>query len=187
MLKDRNKRLILILIALVILVAVIVLPTVFQGLSNGEGSGGLDDNTQKPATPTTTITATSTPGSGTQTPLESQDQVRFTVYVDESSIKECGWTCREIPASLTNSGEETAHNVNVNVRFYCNGDRIDINGKEYLSLDLGTMEPGETEERTEEVDVGFGGGLCIQNNGARIVFNVISDEKTMTLEETYNP
>lgn len=183
---DKNSKKLWVLLALIVLVSIIVLPIAFDQILMGGDDSERDKSTPTPATTTTT---TSTPESGTQTstPSQSQDQVRFTVYVDEGNIKECGWTCREIPATLKNSGDKTAHNVNVNVRFYCDGDRMDVNGKEYVSLNLGNLEPGESETRTKEVDVGFGGGLCIQNNGARIIFTVISDEKTMKLEETYNP
>lgn len=183
---DKNRKILWFFTALIILFAAIIIPTVLnQGSNEGEdNSGSLDKSTPMQATPTMTANPTETQ---TSTPLQSQDEVRFTVYVDQSDIEDCGWTCREIPATLTNTGDETAHNVNVDIRFYCDGDQIDVNGKEYLSLDLGTMDPGESETRTKEIDVGFGGGLCIQNNGARIVFTVTSDEKTMTLEETYNP
>ncbi|MFW6186299.1 MAG: hypothetical protein ACOC5C_06420 [Halobacteriota archaeon] len=180
--KDRKKP--WLIIALIILASIIIFPILLDLTSSGteDGDPGSLDKTTTPNTaPKSTSDSTSTPQS------HSQDTVRFTVYVDESNVKDCGLTCREVPATLKNTGEEAAHNVDVDVRFYCNGDRIDINGEEYISLDLGTLEPGESETRTEEIDVGWGGGLCIQNNGARIVFTVTSDEKTMTLEETYNP
>lgn len=182
---DKNRKRVWLIIALIVLVSIIIFPIVLnQTSSNNEDSGSLNEA----KTLTTAPQSTSEPTSSTSTSTsQSQDPVRFTVYVDESNIKDCGWTCREVPATIKNTGEEAAHNVDVEVRFYCNGDRIDINGQEYISLDLGTLEPGESQTRTEEIDVGFGGGLCIRDNGARIVFKVISDEKTMTVEETYNP
>ncbi len=182
---DKNRKLWPIIV-LIILASIIAYPIVLNQLSSEENESGDHKATATPNEPTShsTPTHTSTPTSTSSGP---QDPVRFTVYVDESNIRDCGMTCREVPAKLKNTGDETAHNVDVEVRFYCDGDRIDVNGQEYVSLDLGTLEPGESETRTEEIDVGFGGGLCIQNNGARIVFTVTSDEKTMTLEETYNP
>ncbi|MFW5935922.1 MAG: hypothetical protein ACOCSC_01405 [Candidatus Hadarchaeota archaeon] len=184
MLDDKDRKKPWLIIALIILASIIIFPILLDQTSSGtEGGdpGSLDKTTTPNTAPESTSDSTSTPQS------DSQDTVRFTVYVDESNIQDCGLTCREVPATLKNTGEEAAHNVDVDVRFYCNGDRIDINGQEYISLDLGTLEPGESKTRTEEIDVGWGGGLCIQNNGARIVFTVTSDEKTMTLEETYNP
>lgn len=177
----KNKKKTLLLIALIVLVSIIIFPILLDQASTDD-EGGDSGSLNKATTPTAAPRSTSKATSST-----SQQDPRFTVYVDESNIQDCGLTCREVPATLKNTGEEPAHNVNVDVRFYCNGDRIDINDREYISLDLGTLEPGESETRTEEIDVGFGGGLCIQNNGARIVFTVTSDEKTMTLEETYNP
>ncbi len=215
MLDDKNKKMLWLFTTLIILFSIIIYSIGIDqnSIEVGTDPGNLNKTTTAPTTttplqPEKTTTTSPQPEEQittlsqsneqeqeeqtqekveTQGKEQEQEQVEFAVYLDKGKISECGMTCREIPATLKNTGGDTAHNVEVTVRFYCDGDRIDINGEEYLSLDLGSLEPGESETRTKEIDVGFGGGLCIQNNGARIVFTVASDEKTMTLEETYNP
>ncbi|MFO7967295.1 MAG: hypothetical protein R6U44_06830 [Archaeoglobaceae archaeon] len=203
MLNDKNNKILVFFTALIILGSIIVYSIAIDqnSIEAGDAPQSLNNTNTTPTSTPGSKSASTTPSLQEQIPEEpgqndeervqvqtpEQQELSFSVYVSKNNIEECGMTCRKIPATLENTGGETAHNVMVTVEIYCNGERIDVNGEDYLSLDLGTLEPGESETRTEQIDVGFGGGLCIRNNGAKIVFTVTSDEKTMTLEETYDP
>lgn len=123
----------------------------------------------------------------TPTPTPTPEPVDFVVSVDNSEIEDCGWTCREVPATLKNTGGKDAHNVRVKLEMYCEGGRVEINGQDYITEYIGTLPAGQIETRTKEINVGILDGNCIRSNGARIVFTVTSTEKDKTLEQWYNP
>ena len=90
------------------------------------------------------------------------DRVRpFTVSVGR--IEECGNTCRDVTASITNNGGNPRPNVTVSTEIYAGGDRVWEGRRE-----LGTLAPDETKTRTERVDVGFLGAAKIKGDGGNV-------------------
>ena len=144
--------------ALVVLVIAVLLVggTFAFGVGPFGGEGG-------PAAESTTPTATdggseSDAGGSANGP----DHVRpFTVSVDR--VEECGNTCRDVTASLTNNGGNPRESVTVTTEIYAGEDRVWKGGR-----DLGTLAPDETETRTHRVDVGYLGGAKIKGNGGTV-------------------
>ena len=124
---------------------------------------------------------TSTP-SPTPTPTQLKP-VDFEIYVDSNRISECGWTCREIPATIKNIGDYDAHNVKAKLELFCNGNRVKINGKDYLEEYLGTIPAQGSKTKSERLEVGFWDGLCIKSNGVQFVLTISSTEKNKQIRK----
>jgi hypothetical protein len=104
--------------------------------------------------------------------------VAFAVGDVQSS--ECGTTCRDVSATLTNTGTATAHDVSATVEIYVRGgDRV-----KRFTEPVGTLAPGEAHEATRRLTFGVANGLALRNNGARIVLTIESDERDVTIERT---
>jgi len=99
-----------------------------------------------------------------QNPKSNVDsgQNRFTVEIVE--VKETALLSREVKARLTNNDGD-AKNVRVKFELKVDGQRIKINGKDYLLLYLGDMGKGESVERKVEVSIDFFDGMTIKNKG----------------------
>lgn len=117
--------------------------------------------TVRNGTPTTTE-------SGTTTKIPSTDGPSFAFVIDE--IVECGTTCREVTATLTNNGTVTATDISVTVTLVVDDDSI-WQGTE----SVGTLEPGESVTTIETVDVGIGGAAAIKANDGYVVIETVVD------------
>lgn len=88
---------------------------------------------------------------------------------------------------ITNNGTADAHNVWVKSEVLSQQQKILLSGQDSLRLDIGAIKAGTTI--TSEVNLSFNllDGLRIQQNGARFVLTVNSDERTQTLNYDYTP
>ncbi|XGI83546.1 hypothetical protein ACEU6E_09790 [Halorutilales archaeon Cl-col2-1] len=100
--------------------------------------------------------------------------------IETVSIESCGTTCRDVTSTLYNTGDADAHNVEVSTKIYSGGDLIWEGSKR-----IGDLEAGESYTQTQEVDVGFGGGMKIRSNDGLITIEtkIESDEKTVVFTE----
>jgi len=90
-------------------------------------------------------------------------------------------TCRQLDASITNTGYETAHNVCISVGLHnSRNEIINLNGEPSLNRCIGDIEGGEskTEPITINADCGVFASKCI---GETLTLQtlVLSDEKTV--------
>lgn len=111
--------------------------------------------------PHTSIPTTSPP-TPNPTPTPAKRPVEFTL--DSGTPAQCGLTCRETTATITNTGDEVAHSVCVLLEvFNENGERIFINSAPSIERCLGDIEGGssKTETITIEADCGFLASKCI--------------------------
>jgi len=131
--------------------------------------------------------APSTTPSPTPTSTPQLKPVDFEIYVDNDQVSECGLMCREIPATIKNIGDYDVHNVKVRLELFCNGNRVKINGKDYLEEYLGTIPAHGSRTRSEKLEVGFWDGLCIKSNGVQFVLTISSTEKTKQISEFIPP
>ena len=93
----------------------------------------------------------------------------------------CGLTCRQLDATLTNTGYMTAHNVCISVSMHNSRDEIiDLNGESTLNRCVGDIHGGQTitEPITLQADCGTFATRCI---GETLTLQtwIISDEKTV--------
>lgn len=109
----------------------------------------------------------------------------FTFAIDD--IEECGTTCRDVTATLTNNQDDTATGVTVYTRVFAgedNTDEADLvwEGKE----DVGTLEADGTHTSTRRIELTLQEARSIdQEDGwITIVTTVQSDDKTVTFRNS---
>lgn len=100
----------------------------------------------------------------------------FAVGIDGETS--CGLTCRVVTATIENTGESTAHDVDTEFALYVQGGGLVYSGEEHV----GTLRPGETRTVTKRVTVSLSEGLALRQNGARGVLDVTSDERDQSFE-----
>jgi len=122
--------------------------------------------------PTTNIPPTSSPVNA------ADDSVGFTL--DPGTPENCGLTCRQTTATITNTGSETAHNVCVELSIYnSRGERIFLNNRLTIQRCIGNLSGGQSQSEpiTINADCGAFATKCI---GQTLILRcrVTSDEKT---------
>jgi hypothetical protein len=125
---------------------------------------GTTDAPTEEATPTVTAGDKETVSSGPATTTAGQPRFVFTV----DSITECGTTCRDVTARLTNEGVTTGQNVTVVVSVFAGDDRL-WRGTETV----GSLPAGESYTTTRTVDVGLTGGVAIRSNGGYVTIETV--------------
>jgi hypothetical protein len=115
-----------------------------------------------------------TPG----TPLPTQP-VDF-VLVPSDQVT-CGLTCRQLDATITNTGYETAHNVCITLTIHTSRDEIiSVNGNPALQQCVGDIAAGasKTEPITVNADCGAFATKCIGET-LTLGTTATSDERTV--------
>lgn len=102
----------------------------------------------------------------TATSTMENTSASFAYTVD--NIEECGQTCRDVTATITNEGNETATNVTVETNIYTEGDLI-WEGEE----DIGTLEAGADYTSTQRVELSFGDAMKVEDNDGWITIETI--------------
>lgn len=158
---------------------------VYYGI--GPAPGGSDSGEELTDFPTATPSGddTAAGGSTATTPAGTATPAPFTFTID--SIEECGQTCRDVTATLTNNQAETATDVTVFTRMFAgedntNEDDLVWEGKE----EVGTLEAGASHTNTERVELSLQEANKIQNNDGWItlVTTVDSQEIRVTFRES---
>lgn len=127
---------------------------------------------------------TSNTSDGSET-VSSGDATPFTFSVD--GVEECGQTCRDVTATLTNERNETATGVTSYIRIYAGENNTDPDDVVWEgTVDVGTLEAGASETTTERIELSLGDALEIDQNGGWITIQttVESDDTTVTDEES---
>ena len=147
-------------------------------VSPADGNGTASEATTNEATTSETTTsgrvANGTATSGTT----ASDEGPYAFTID--SVAECGSTCRDVTATLENTGRETRRNVRVTTKVYADEDLL-WTGNE----SVGTLPTGASHTTTKRVEMGLAGGMKIQSNDGyvTIVTVVRSDDGTTTFSE----
>jgi hypothetical protein len=112
-------------------------------------------------------------------PVSEQKPVDF--VLDPGPQTDCGLTCRQLAPTITNTGDETAHTVCINlVVSNSNGDLIFLNGEPSIRQCVGDLAGNES--RSEPIvinaDCGFLASRCI---GQTLILQTTatSDEHTV--------
>ncbi len=109
----------------------------------------------------------------------------FSFTVDE--IEECGQTCRDVTATLTNDRNETASEVTVYIRIFAGENSTDPDDLVWEGTEeVGILEAGGTHTTTERIDLSLWDARKVeQNDGWITVLTTIeSDEETITFSDS---
>ena len=123
---------------------------------------------------------------GTQTirqtpPLQTTPALPVDFVLQPGDPASCGLTCRQLDASITNTGYETAHNVCITVGLHnSRNEIIYLNGKPSINRCIGDISGGEkkTETITINADCGAFATKCIGET-LTLQTRVTSVEKTV--------
>lgn len=118
---------------------------------------------------------------GSSTASDADGDVAFDLT--EYEIVECGRTCRDATAELTNEGDDDATDVTVAVTVSADGTEVWENEDEVDSL-----EAGETVTREERVDLGFRDAARVRANDGYVDVRTVveSNEAEAEFENEYN-
>jgi hypothetical protein len=125
--------------------------------------------------PTASLTISETSG------VQSTTAVPVDFSIQTGVPANCGLTCRQLDAMLTNSGYKTAHNVCITVSMYnSRNEIINLNGRSSLNRCVGDIAGGQTitETITINADCGPFATRCIGET-LTLQTRVVSDEKTV--------
>ena len=112
-------------------------------------------------------------------PVSEQKPVDF--VLDPGPQTNCGLTFRQLTPTITNTGDETAHNVCINLVVYnSNGELISLNGAPSIRQCVGDLAGNESisEPIVINADCGFLASRCI---GQTLILQTLatSDERTV--------
>lgn len=125
-------------------------------------------------------------GSGDATSTATPPPPPFAFTID--SIEECGQTCRDVTATITNQQDTSAENVKVYTRIYA-GNSTAEGDKVWEGLnEVGTLEAGGSATRTDRVELSLTEAGKVQNNDGwiTIVTTVESADTTITFKNNRN-
>lgn len=111
--------------------------------------------------------------------------VDFDMHVDQKRISRCGLKCREVPATLKNTGDENAHDVDVKAEFFCKGRQVKVNKRNFQEFYVGTLESNATKTKTFRLEVGLKDSICIKSGGVKVIFTITSRERTKKIEKMF--
>lgn len=128
-----------------------------------------------------TTTLESRDGGGSDTPRDTEsattsasggnDEYDFVI----ENVEECGNTCRDVTATLANTGGETHRNVRVTTKVYADGDLL-WTGNETV----GRLDASESHTSTKRVNVGFAGGMKIKSNDGYVTIVTVVESASGT-------
>lgn len=165
-----------------IIITAVAASIIFQAPENG----------RNPANPT--VTRGTSPHPTTQHPIRSQTArpspgvtvqetqripVDFILLPGEQTS--CGLTCRQLDATITNSGYDTAHDVCITVALHnSRNEVINLNGEASIRRCIGDIAGGQsmTEPITVNADCGLFASKCIGET-LTLQTRVTSVEKTI--------
>jgi len=124
------------------------------------------------------------PAEPTATPMAvSEPAFSFTV----GEIENCGLTCRDVTATVTNTGNGTASNVTVSTRLFAGENTTDPEALIWEdSEDVGTLDGGESYTTTEQLSLSLQEASQVRQTDGWITIQttVESEERTVTFQRS---
>lgn len=150
--------------------------------SDSSDTGGTDATDTPASTPTETA-ASGTTDTATATATASGDSEPFSFAIQE--ITECGDTCRDITAAVTNEQSSDASDVTTFTEIYA-GNETTSDAKIYENeQSVGTISAGETTTTTQRVEFSLTEAVKIRDNGGWItIVTKITDADGNTVTVT---
>ena len=184
----------LIIAGIVIVLVIIAVITVIVSLQFPAGKGTTQPAGNKNFTPADkgvsvtqtrtvqdTLRQTGTPTPKQSPPLQTILSLPVDFLLQSGDPASCGLTCRQLDASITNTGYETAHNVCISVGLHNRRNEIIyLNGEPSLNRCIGDISSGQkkTEAITINADCGAFAIKCIGET-LTLQTRVTSVEKTI--------
>jgi hypothetical protein len=103
------------------------------------------------------------------------------------AVESCGTTCRDVTATVTNTGNDTATDVEASTSLYAGKNSTDTEALVWEGTEtIGTLDTGESSTTTERIELSFGDAATIQENDGWITIRttVESEERTTTFQRT---
>jgi hypothetical protein len=100
-------------------------------------------------------------GGSSENATATPEPAPFGFQID--SIEECGTTCRDVTATLTNQRGSPASDVTATTRIYVKEDKIWQGSEE-----IGRLDAGESATTTKRVEIGYFDAAKIKNNDGYI-------------------
>ncbi|MFW5948743.1 MAG: hypothetical protein ACOCSD_04000 [Halolamina sp.] len=154
-----------------------------DGAAGGDnGAAGGDDETETPSDETVVVDdndSSDDGGDGGETDSASEEPFSFVI----EDIEECGQTCRDVTASITNNQDETATGVAVRSEIYT-GEDYDNKIWEGTS-EVGELSGGESYTDEKRVDLSLREAYAVDQNDGWILIEtyVVTDDKTYVFKE----
>lgn len=169
-----------VLVAFAVGAGALVVADPSPGKTTGPSEGVVPTTDADSTTDDSTVGATDDPDESPPTETATTDNSPSGYDFTIEHIEECGSTCRNVTAVLANTGNETRRNVRATTEVYADGDLL-WSGNETV----GALDPGEAHTSTKRVNVGFAGGMKIQNDDGyvTIVTVVRTDDGTTRFSE----
>jgi hypothetical protein len=120
-------------------------------------------------------------GQATLEPAPESTKKPVDFILESGDLVSCGLTCRQLTATITNTGGVRAHNVCISLRMHnSRGDLIGLNGNETLWQCIGDLDAGQkkSEPVTINADCGAFASLCIRET-LTLEIGGTSDEATI--------
>jgi len=178
----KGQKTLLIIAGIVALVVIIVAAGILIFFGN---AGSSASPVVPPMTPIPTATGVPVAESTAETPIPTIETTQPLQPVDfslvPSDMTNCGLTCRQLDATITNTGSETAHGVCITLAIHNSKNAvIAVNGNPEFRQCIGDLPGGEskTEPITINADCGAFGSLCIGET-LTLETTATSDEKTV--------
>ena len=98
-------------------------------------------------------------------PAQDSPQKPVDFVIQPGPEEKCGLTCRQLTPTITNTGNETAHNVCITIVLYnSGGDLISLNGGPSIRQCIGDIASGDSKSEPIEIDAdcGFLASKCIR-------------------------
>jgi len=182
---QRRKTLQVIVIIVGIIVILAVAALMFAG---GPSAGGTLPESKSTVThPVTTVTSV------TQAPTALQPAATTTVpkkpvdfLLETGDMTNCGLTCRQLNASITNTGYSTAHEVCISLQMHnSKGAVIGLNGADTMQQCIGDLAADQVKNETVTInaDCGVFATKCLQET-LTLETRVTSKETTVRMADT---
>lgn len=112
----------------------------------------------------------------TATPARSEGPFAVRIL----GVEDCGTHCRDVTAAVENVGDETVEDVTVEVTVSADDERLWTE-----EVHVGSLDPGESFEATERVELGLDGVVAIEGNDGWVTveFVVHHDGGTVVFTE----
>lgn len=176
-----------VVILVIIAVAVYIpIPSV-TGTANAAAINHVTPDEKGESVPQSRMVKNTSLPTGTQVPREAPSlkttatALPVNFVIQSGDPKNCGLTCRQLDASITNTGYETAHNVCITVGLHnSRNEIIYLNGESSINRCIGDISGGQTktESITINADCGAFATKCIGET-LTLQTRVTSVEKTV--------
>jgi hypothetical protein len=188
---EKKTLIIAVFLIAVFLIAIIAIPIIMRSPpDHGTGQSPVIKNFTQPETGVPAGRTSPIPKTPLQTvipttsePITVQSTTALPVdfSIQTGVPANCGLTCRQLDAALTNAGYKTAHNVCITVSMHnSRNEIINLNGESSLNRCVGDIAGGQTinEPITINADCGSLATLCIGET-LTLQTQIVSDEKTV--------